>query len=101
MPRSQETEDVTLQEATVKPGVEAVLMDPSKGRYFIAEVGLLSAMNILVFFPRLPTTRFGARSKLLSYVMAKVGFGWRETGSSCTADVWCPRRAAPNHLRME
>ncbi len=34
----QETEDLELDEQTVKAGVLAVLTDPSKGTYFLLEV---------------------------------------------------------------
>ncbi len=36
---ARETEDVRLNPNTVEQGVKAVLADPAKGRYFVAEVG--------------------------------------------------------------
>jgi ribosomal protein S18 acetylase RimI-like enzyme len=34
---AQESEGKTLDPALVRPGVEAMLLDPAKGRYFVAE----------------------------------------------------------------
>jgi GNAT superfamily N-acetyltransferase len=34
---AQETEDLRLDLAVVRPGVEAILRDPAKGSYFVAE----------------------------------------------------------------
>jgi ribosomal protein S18 acetylase RimI-like enzyme len=36
---ARETEDMKLNPSTVEQGVKAVLADPAKGRYFVAEVG--------------------------------------------------------------
>lgn len=35
---ARETEDIKLNPSTVEQGVKAVLADPNKGRYFVAEV---------------------------------------------------------------
>ena len=38
-----ETEDIALDAATIRRGVDRVLADPSKGRYFVAEALVLEA----------------------------------------------------------
>jgi GNAT superfamily N-acetyltransferase len=35
---AQETEDLPLEQAAIRAGVAALLADPAKGRYFVAEV---------------------------------------------------------------
>ncbi|HEV8603733.1 MAG TPA: GNAT family N-acetyltransferase [Tepidisphaeraceae bacterium] len=36
---AMETENLALDPSTIFPGVRAVLQDPSKGQYFVAEIG--------------------------------------------------------------
>eukprot|EP00208_Stichococcus_sp_RCC1054_P006933 CAMPEP_0206149120 /NCGR_PEP_ID=MMETSP1473-20131121/37614_1 /ASSEMBLY_ACC=CAM_ASM_001109 /TAXON_ID=1461547 /ORGANISM="Stichococcus sp, Strain RCC1054" /LENGTH=127 /DNA_ID=CAMNT_0053546565 /DNA_START=559 /DNA_END=942 /DNA_ORIENTATION=+ len=47
---AMESESHKLDEAVVGPGVEAVLRDPSKGRFFIAEVDGEQAAQLLITF---------------------------------------------------
>lgn len=47
---SAETEDGPLDEATIRPGVAAVLADASKGRYWIAEAGGRIVGQIMITF---------------------------------------------------
>lgn len=42
---ARETEGRDLEEATIRAGVEALLADPSKGRYFLADCGLEPAAS--------------------------------------------------------
>jgi ribosomal protein S18 acetylase RimI-like enzyme len=47
---ARETEDLPLDPACVGPGVIAVLSDPAKGRYFVAEVDGAVAGQIMVTY---------------------------------------------------
>ncbi len=47
---ARETEDVRLDAATIRAGVKAVLDDPGKGRYFVAEIAGEVAGCVLITY---------------------------------------------------
>ena len=47
---ARETEDLDLDEATCRRGVEAVFNNPSRGRYFVAEIGGRVIASLLITY---------------------------------------------------
>ena len=47
---AKETEDLQLDEKTVYAGVKAVMDDPSKGRYFVAEANGQAVASLLITY---------------------------------------------------